>query len=573
MTRIPLEILDQHVAVLGKTRSGKSSVMRWFVEGLLDKGKPVCVIDPKGDWWGLKSSADGKSAGYPVVIFGGEHADVPINAHSGGPVAELVATGNRPCIIDLGGWMVGERTRFFIDFASMLFRHSRGLRWLVIDEVHNFAPQAKVHDVDSGKMVHWANRLASEGLGKGIQLMAASQRPQKVHKDLVTSCETLIAMRVTHPLDRQAMKKWIDGCDDPTKGEEVLTSLASMPRGTGWVWSPEIGFGPTKVAFQRFRTYDSFRPAKATDARLLGWASVDLDEVKVKLDAVVKEVQANDPKLLRQKIADLERQMREAAARGMVADPKAIETARREGEDAAWAGIAHWLRSLDAQAVAAVVQDATDRARTAAERIGPLLDALRHGPPRKEAAYATPQVRHQPPQAVAPQARRVASSHPPQAQVKGETLPAADRAFLTVLAQQGRALTRNQIAIFAGYSSKSGHVDNTLGALRTRGFAVGGRDAIAITDAGRSALGSFDPLPRGEALRDYWFRKLDKAASAFLRALCESYPATMTRDQLADRTSYSRESGHVDNTLSALRSRDLVTGGRHEIRASDDLFG
>ena len=116
-------------------------------------------------------------------------------------------------------------------------------------------------------------------------------------------------MRVTHPLDRQAMKKWIDGCDDPTKGEEVLTSLASMPRGTGWVWSPEIGFGPTKVAFQRFSTYDSFRPAKATDARLLGWASVDLDEVKVKLDAVVKEVQANDHKLLRQKIADLERQM------------------------------------------------------------------------------------------------------------------------------------------------------------------------------------------------------------------------------------------------------------------------
>jgi hypothetical protein len=44
----------QHVAVLGKTRSGKSSAMRLLVEYLLDKGKPVCIVDPKGDWWGIK---------------------------------------------------------------------------------------------------------------------------------------------------------------------------------------------------------------------------------------------------------------------------------------------------------------------------------------------------------------------------------------------------------------------------------------------------------------------------------------------------------------------------------------
>src|SRR4051812_5088810 len=108
---IPPGILTQHIAVLGKTGSGKSSVMRLLVEGLLDEKKPVCIIDPKGDWWGLKSSADGKHAGYPVVIFGGEHADVPLNPHAGSSVAELVATGNRPCVIDLGGWMPGDRTR------------------------------------------------------------------------------------------------------------------------------------------------------------------------------------------------------------------------------------------------------------------------------------------------------------------------------------------------------------------------------------------------------------------------------------------------------------------------------
>jgi hypothetical protein len=55
-----------------------------------------------------------------------------------------VATGNRPCLIDLKGWMVGERTRFWIDFASTLFKLTKGTRRLVVDELHNFAPEGKI---------------------------------------------------------------------------------------------------------------------------------------------------------------------------------------------------------------------------------------------------------------------------------------------------------------------------------------------------------------------------------------------------------------------------------------------
>jgi hypothetical protein len=32
----------------------KSSTMRLLVEDLVRYGKPVCVIDPKDDWWGVK---------------------------------------------------------------------------------------------------------------------------------------------------------------------------------------------------------------------------------------------------------------------------------------------------------------------------------------------------------------------------------------------------------------------------------------------------------------------------------------------------------------------------------------
>src|SRR5205807_1675176 len=93
----PISVLDQHAAVLGKTGAGKSSAMRVVVEHLLDHNKRVCVIDPKGDWWGLKVSADGKEAGYPVITFGdfkGDYeADVPLNEASGKHVAELITSG------------------------------------------------------------------------------------------------------------------------------------------------------------------------------------------------------------------------------------------------------------------------------------------------------------------------------------------------------------------------------------------------------------------------------------------------------------------------------------------------
>lgn len=297
---IPAKALEQNILVLGKTRSGKSSAMRSIVEPMLDEKpvQPPCIIDPKGDWWGLKS-------GYEIVIFGGSHADVPLTEHMGQAVAEIVATSTTATLLDLSEFTVGQRTRFFVDFAAAFFRLHRGQRKLIIDEVHNFAPQGKVFDPQSGLMLHWANRLASEGSGRGITLMAASQRPQKTHKDFVTSMETLIAMKVIHKLDRDAIKDWIDGCGDAKKGREVLDSIAGLKRGTGWVWSPEIEFGPQLVHFPMFQTYDSFKPQPA-EIDVSSWRQIQVGEIRERLALFVQQQEENDPKVLRKRIADLE---------------------------------------------------------------------------------------------------------------------------------------------------------------------------------------------------------------------------------------------------------------------------
>lgn len=549
-TAIPAAALAQHIIALGKTGAGKSSKLRVLVEQLLTSHQPVTIIDPKGDWWGLKSSADGRSAGFPIVIFGGEHADVPINEHSGAHVAELVVTGNRPALIDLGGWMVGERTRFFIAFASTYFKLARGARHLVIDEVHNFAPQGKVHDPDAGKMLHWSNRLASEGRGKGITLLAASQRPQKVHKDFITSCETLIACKVIHKLDRDAIKDWIDGCADPQRGRDVLSQLAGMKKPEAWVWSPEIEFGPERVTFPMFRTYDSFKPQAADAGRLKGWADVDLEDVKSKLAVVVQEAIDNDPKRLRAKIADLQRDLSlvKSAKSGTSDDElrAAIASAEQRGHDRAIAAhnayvdvVETWLGKFPLADNRAALPE-----RPAAPISKPAQPVSHTGnAPRKSFAASTAHHR--------------------------ADLPRGEAAVLAALIQYPAGLRREQLTVLTGYKRSSR--DSYIQRLREKGMVETSGDSIGATDAGRAALPDAEPLPTGKALQQFWFSRLPEGERAILSVLCVRYPDAVARDDLSEATGYKRSSR--DSYLQRLSAKELIQEPqRGFVSAAEALF-
>src|ERR1700722_3356543 len=235
---LPPEAIAQHIGILGKTGSGKTTTAKGLAEGLLDAGKRICALDPTGVWWGLRLLDDGKRAGYPLVIFGGSHADVAIDNASGARLAEIIAGGNFSCIIDTSMMTVGARTRFFTDFAEALFRANSRPLHLIIVEDHVFAPQGRVPDPQSGRMVHAANNLVSGGRSRGLRIMLISQRPAKLHKDSLTQVETLIAMRLIAPQDRDAVEAWIGEWDDSKRGGEIIKSLPSLARGEGWVWSP-----------------------------------------------------------------------------------------------------------------------------------------------------------------------------------------------------------------------------------------------------------------------------------------------------------------------------------------------
>ncbi|WP_081425587.1 ATP-binding protein [Conexibacter woesei] len=71
---------------------------------------------------------------------------------------------------------------------------------VVIDEAHNVCPAAP-GDALTALATDAAVRIAAEGRKFGIYLLAATQRPQKVHQNVVSQCDNLVLMRLNSAAD------------------------------------------------------------------------------------------------------------------------------------------------------------------------------------------------------------------------------------------------------------------------------------------------------------------------------------------------------------------------------------
>lgn len=146
--------------------------------------------------------------------------------------------------------------------------------------------------------------------------------------------------------------------------------------------------------------------------------------------------------------------------------------------------------------------------------------------------------------------------------------------MLIVLAQQHpKPCTRSRLSILTGYSGKSSSFANALSGLRAAGYIEGGRgDDYRVTATGLKALGSFEPLPTGRALRTWWIGKLPKCEATLLDIVMSAHPASLSRSKVAELSGYSPTSSSFANGLSKLRTLDLIRGRGDDIVASPDLF-
>ncbi|HWA29052.1 MAG TPA: hypothetical protein VG734_25605 [Lacunisphaera sp.] len=545
--RLPIDTATAALALIGQRGVGKTHAESVLVEELVRAGVPTCVLDPLGVMWGLRSSADGKSDGLPAVILGGEHGDLPLEPASGKVIADWVVEERRAVVLDLSSFRKNEQRQFSTDFAEELYRRNREPLHLVVDEVDLFAPQRPMPGEQ--RMLGAFEDLVRRGRARGIGITIATQRPAVVHKDILTQVSVLIALRLTGPQDIAAVEAWIRSHGSEAERRKVLDSLPSLPIGTAWFWSPGWLELLKKVRVRGRTTFDSSATPKVGARRIepQKLAPVDLEALSERIAETIERAKAEDPKALRARIAELERQLSEQPEPTTVEKPVLDERA--------------------IQGIHALNQQVSDLNRAVGELTGKVdgwslravASAVSTAVPRRNAVYPGPEgpspakVRQEP-SAATPSPRTGATS----------SLVKAERLILTVLAQQaGKPMTRERLALLVGYHANSKSFTNGLGALRGRGAV----DGLSITASGLTELGRFERLPTGPALLEWYCSNRLNGPEARILRMIAARRTPLEREQLAKAVGYHPNAKSFTNGIGRLRGLGLVDG----LTLSEDL--
>lgn len=564
---VPVEAVTQTFAILAKRGKGKTYTASVMAEEMLAAGQQLVAVDPLGVWWGLRAGAGGKTAGgLAIVILGGKHADLPLDPASGKLVAELVVERGLSCVLDLSELSKSDMRRFVVDFAEEIYRRNESPLHLFLDEADIFAPQR----IPSGdeRMMGAIDALVRRGRAKGIGVTMISQRPAVLHKDVLTQAEVLVCMGMTGPQDRKAVEEWVRYHGDEERKKQLLQDLAGLDVGEAYVWSPGWLDLFAKVKIRERKTFDSSATPKVgkTLHAPKELARVELEELREHLAVVVRKQKENDPRELRARVQQLERELiaakgkatpAEASPRDVAAATKPLEAKIRElvalgqKREKLWAA---WKDRVE-KTFASVSKSHAELLDLAPGKLDGVNDALRETteastPARTRTTSTTPR----PP--TVPRAR-------PATDDADGALSAPQQRMLDWLAELGMLgwedVSRPMLAGFAGLSPDTGHFRALVGNLVSRGLLetpqVG---RVRATDAGRGrARPRASPLTRDE-LQERLGHELSGPQRDMLRVLVGAYPDGLSRVDLAAKVDLEANTGHFRALVGKLSTLGIV---------------
>lgn len=560
---LPIEAVTQTFAILAKRGTGKTHAASVMAEEMLARGQPVVVYDPTGAWYGLKSSKSGKRAGYPVVVFGGEHADVPLEESAGTMIASVIVEKRFPAILDCGLMRKNARIRFMTDFCETLYLKNREALHFFVDEAQTVAPQNLQKMPEAARLLGAMEDIVLMGRRRGLGLTIISPRPAVLNTNLRSACEVIVAMQIIAPHDRKAINEWIDAHgDDETRAKVMMDSLSSLERGEAIVWSPSWLKVFRKIKFRDRRTFDS-SATPAVGERVVGpqrVAEIDLDAIGEQIKATVQKAKDDDPRELRRQIVDLRRQLEQR--------PKAVEQVEVE-KVVEVPVLKNGQLGRTEKILARVESQITKLTTEAVELRQSILSAVSRPLPRLTTAHRN--VAHQIPSTTAVPTRKPRESATNVDGVRLNRL--AERRVLQVLVQHGPR-TKRQLAIQAGYAMNGGGFNGALSKLRSAGLIDVSGTGIMATPEGAAAIGDVEPLPVGSGLVDYWMQQFNRRAEReVLRVIVNAYPHSVKLENIANACDppYEPTGGGFLAAVGKLRTLGLIDG-RGELRASEELY-
>lgn len=256
---LPLDAALQKFAILGISGSGKSSTAAVLAGEMCQNNLPWIALDPVSVWWGLRAARDGSPGGYPVVVFGGDHGDLPLEKGAGAKIAEALVSEPVYAVIDLSNESKRFWHQFVSDFALTLMHHNPDVqRHIFVEEAPEFIPQRTKVDL-TARCKEAMERLIRLGRNRGYGFTLISQRPATVDKDALSQMDNLFALRTVGAHDRKALSDWLAEKNSGDKIDAFLDDLPSLESGEAYFWSPHWQKAFTKI---KVRERETFHPGE-----------------------------------------------------------------------------------------------------------------------------------------------------------------------------------------------------------------------------------------------------------------------------------------------------------------------
>jgi hydroxymethylpyrimidine pyrophosphatase-like HAD family hydrolase len=183
-------LVQGNLAIVGSSATGKSWLAGLLAEELLKLGYQICIIDPEGDYRGLRAFAH-------TLLPGGPDLRLPPVVD----VSTLNEYSNVSLILDLSAHSPEERSVYVSDLLRALagLRGRRGRpHWFLIDEIHGFCPP------EGGPLTE----LIVESMREG-GFAVVSYRPSQVAPSLLAAVDQWMLTRMRNPEELELVQRYL----------------------------------------------------------------------------------------------------------------------------------------------------------------------------------------------------------------------------------------------------------------------------------------------------------------------------------------------------------------------------
>lgn len=575
-------------AILGIKESGKSYLGTEIGELFFDAGIPFITFDPIGIWHNMRYP--GKGPGFPVVVAGGFHGDLPLTPENAPAIVEAAMKNRVSLVLDLFHPDLSKTAwRKIVKDCALLLLHKNsqyGLRHIFIEEAAEFVPQRPT----DWQVYEAVERVIRMGGNSRLGCTLISPRSQEVNKAVLELCENMFLFRQRGKNALENLKKWLDVAG--AASGDVIKSLPSMPTGECWAW---LGGRDTPIHIKvpEKRSFHPNRRDQHGDATQPAKKAVDLGKFLTALQGTLAEMdeaaKAKDPKPAKATPsaalpnAELETLRRAAAKFGATLDDRnktiaalIMEVARLEDAMIRVRGISC---SDDLKGIVsdALCHDRVEKARVGGKSIGreAVIEQLINELTNRDLPFEvqTPMAAQKPvPVGKLKSTPAKIESTAGNSYSVGVVPQGCSKPLAALAGVYPAGMTEAQWATAAGYK-RSGGTWKTYRSRLSQAAMIEQREGRwFVTDLGARSAGDVEtPPPPGADLVRWWAGKLS-GTPKIAEALIGTYPRAISNEELAGLVEMTAAGGSFKTYLSRLSSANLLERSSAGVRLSSDVM-